>query len=130
MTTRAIKEAAVSGPAPGTTPTFLDKVMNVRATRLQAEADMGALIDQMTETLFARLRPLAALSWLNDEDLRHACVAFTVKAIYGASEGSRPIRLLRPEALTKPEVVAGIDTAPTAPADPAAAVTPPPGTAA
>lgn len=72
--------------------TLIDDIRAVRARTDQAQTDMDALIGQMVDALFTRLRPLAAIAWLDDTNLRAGCVAFVQEAVTAVTKDDpRPI---------------------------------------
>lgn len=69
---------------------FIDDIRASKArlatAQAAATAEQQAAVAQLRDVLFARLRPVAALSFATDVVLTEACLAFAVSVIQGATE--------------------------------------------
>jgi hypothetical protein len=62
-----------------------DSKLRLAAAKATADAEEQAAVDQLRGVLVARLRPVAALSWLDDVGLTEACQVFARSAIQSAT---------------------------------------------
>jgi hypothetical protein len=60
---------------------FSDEMQALKARQDALAADTDATLTQLTNALYNRLRPIAALVWMTDDGLRQAARAFADSAI-------------------------------------------------
>lgn len=67
-----------------------DSRARLAAAQATADNEVRAAVEQLRGVLIARLRPVAALSWLDDPGLTEACQVFALSAIQSATTALPP----------------------------------------